>query len=965
MKKGRLIARAVAMTVALTTAGLYWPAFAAAQAPGKGLITGTVIDADDKMPIPNARVGLYQIAPGDSVWSTVTGAATGADGGYRFEAAPGLYRLIVSLQSYAPTVRDDIKLSVGESVDVRISLVPKPIMMEGVDVRGAEVRGTEASALSKQKKAAAVSDAITSEQIAKSTDSNAAEALQRVTGLSVVGGRYVFVRGLGERYSSTQVNGSSVGTPEPNKRVVPLDVFPTGVLDNVVVQKSYTPDQDAEFGGGVVNLNTKDFIEGRSFTQNVSVGYSANATRRSFLTYPGGNLDFLGFDDGTRDLPDLIQSLAGDQRVVPGTLGQPGFTAEEIQAMGRSFANVWSPRGERVAPNYSVAGSYASGFKMFGKEVGFLTSLTLNNSFSTMERQNNAYVGSATDLTPLYRYNITESIAKVLGGGLGNLSLRADDHTTFRVRALYTRSSENAARISNGPNYDYGSDGVQIAHLGFVERGLLSGALSGEHRVPRLGNLLVDWSAGYSEARRGEPDRRENVYELNSTDGSYLMSTRTTYPFTRIFGEMEEFDRSLRANVTFPVPSWRSGEAKIRAGYALRDRSRVSAFRRFGFRLGLQGQRELDTGLPPELLLIPENIKNGYFTLNELTRDNDQYRAKQDLHAGYAMVDVPVLSKLRLVGGARVETSDQRVESQSPIVTGAPRSEVRLKDTDVMPSVNATYAVTERMNVRAGFSNTVSRPELRELSPFDMYDYEAGYTEQGSLGLKSARIQSYDVRWELYPDARELLALSVFHKRLDQPIESIVLPTSGGYTLSPRNGKDGRLTGGEAEIRLGLDRVWNGLAIRFPLIPAPNVLEQLAVMANYSRVSSNVAVQITTDGAGKPVYREGPLGGQSTYALNTGLFYASKAIDGSILYTAFGRRLAQVGAGQYPNSLPDIYEYPANSLDLTMGKSISGDLRLKLSAENLLNDVIEFRQSNQVTRRYLPGRSISLSVSFN
>jgi TonB dependent receptor/Carboxypeptidase regulatory-like domain/TonB-dependent Receptor Plug Domain len=930
---------------------------------GNGVISGTVIDAEDKLPLPNARVGAYSIAAGDSEWTMQAGVATNQEGRFRLSVPSGIYRVIVSLQSYDVTIKDDLSVAPESTVDIRLTLVPKPIQIKGVQVKGEQNKGTEATALQNQKKAPVVSDAVTAEQIGKTSDSNAAEALQRVTGLSVVDGKYVFVRGLGERYSSTQVNGSTVSSPEPNKRVVPLDVFPAGVLDQVVVQKTYTPDQDAEFAGGVVNMSTKDFLQGRAYAQTVSIGYSSSTVQRSFLSYPGGNLDFLGFDDGTRDLP---ASIPTDQRVAEATLGRPGYTAEQVQEMGRSFDDIWAGRKESAKPNYSVAGSFASGFKLFGKEAGFLGSLSLTNDFVSLERTNNNYAGGATadELSPIYEYDVTESIGKTLGGGLTNLSFRPYENGTIRLRGLYTRTSEDATRISEGPNYDYGTAGVRIEHLGYVERGLLSGVASGEHRFPGLANVLAGWTASYSEAERNEPDRRENIYELDG-NGEWAMSRRTSYPFTRIFGDMAEYDRSYQVNLTLPFHTWGESEARFRTGYAQRDRNRVSSYRRFGFRLLPLGAQSLDTSMPAESLLTDENIQPNYFTFNELTRENDEYRAAQDLNAVYAMVDLPVLTpSLRIVGGARYEKSEQLVETASPFVTGTPPTIADLNTEDVLPSVNATYALSERMNLRAGWSKTVSRPELRELSPFDMYDYETGYSEVGNPDLERAKIQSYDARWELFPDTRELLAISVFHKRFDRPIENVVLPSSGGYILSPRNGEDGWLSGAEAEIRVGLDRPWSALASVLPLDESPSALTHFAFTANYSRVESEVKVQTSIDDGGNPIYREGPLGGQSTYALNLGLFYASRVLDGAILFAAFGDRLAQFGAGQYPTVLPDVYEHPIKSLDLTLGKAISKDLRLKFSAENLLDGAVEFRQGSEVTRRYLPGRKLALAVSF-
>jgi outer membrane receptor protein involved in Fe transport len=282
-----------------------------------------------------------------------------------------------------------------------------------------------------------------------------------------------------------------------------------------------------------------------------------------------------------------------------------------------------------------------------------------------------------------------------------------------------------------------------------------------------------------------------------------------------------------------------------------------------------------------------------------------------------------------------------------------------------MPAVNVTYAPGERMNVRAGFSKTVARPELREMAPFDIYDYQTGFTEIGNTAIRSTPLGSYDVRWEFFPGSRELVAVSGFHKHIDHPIESFVQGSSGGYVLSPKNGDAGRVTGLELETRLGLSTLWRALdrALPFSGGPLPS-LERWAFFVNYTRVKSSVRVAISTDAAGNPVYRVGPLGGQSTYALNAGVTFGSDAVDGSLLMSAFGRRLAQVGAGQYPSSLPDIYEYPLRSLDLTLGKRINSALRLKLTAGNLLNSTSEHRQLDKITQIDRPGRSYSIGIQW-
>ncbi|HEY7818889.1 MAG TPA: TonB-dependent receptor, partial [Vicinamibacteria bacterium] len=534
---------------------------------------------------------------------------------------------------------------------------------------------------------------------------------------------------------------------------------------------------------------------------------------------------------------------------------------------------------------------------------------------------------------------------------------------SISLRGLYTRSSEDFTRISQGPNYNFGTPNNQISSLDFIERGLFLGVLSGNHRFTPAGGFQVDWLGSYSETMRDEPDRRENIYEANA-EGQLALSTRNTLPLSRIFGDMNEYDRSAAAHLSKPIPFLGGRESKLKLGGAYRYRNRLSSFRRLGFALGPPGRNALDRTLSPEELLTAENIKAGYFELVEDTRQNDTYRAHQELWASYGMVTVPVLARLDVLAGARYENSDQSVEAKSPFVTSVEPTNVLLKDEDWLPAVNATYRVNDRMNVRGGFSITVSRPELREMSPFDMYDYETGFSEVGNPSIQSTTIENYDARWEFFPGSRELLAVSLFRKMLAQPIENVVEGSSGGYILSPRNGKDGRLYGIELETRVAFRRVWDALDTALPMPASSSALDSWAFNVNYSHVESSVKVRTSTDAGGAPIYREGPLQGQSAYALNAGVFYGDASRQGALMVSQFGERLAQVGAGAYPSSLPDIYEHPPTSLDFTLSQKLGPGVGLKFSAENLLNDPTEFRQLGLITRRFNTGRVFSLSFNW-
>jgi hypothetical protein len=408
-------------------------------ATSTGVIAGVVLDQEDRRPLPNARVGIYRVDPALSEWAQVTGALTDELGRFRFEVAPGAYRVILSYQSYVPTVKDDVLVAVDSAVELSVTLVPKPLTVKGIEVQGEQVKSSEASTLTERKKAVAVSDVVSAQQMAKSTDSNAGEALQRVTGLSLVDGKYVFVRGLGERYTNVQMNGATLGTPEPNKRVIPLDLFPSGAFDQIAVQKTYTPDQDGEFAGGAIQLQTKNFREGNQFTQSAGTGCAATNGLQA-IGYKGGRLDWLGFDDGARAYPALFQKMAGTRRVVTkGLFGGDGFSREEVQELGRSFNKTWSPARRAERPNFNYSGTLGRAFALRGLPISALGWLSLSNGFSLQHRQTNDLRGTSEALYYSYRYDVREASESVTGAAFAGFALKPAKDQKVTITSQYYR----------------------------------------------------------------------------------------------------------------------------------------------------------------------------------------------------------------------------------------------------------------------------------------------------------------------------------------------------------------------------------------------------------------------------------------------------------------------------------------------------------------------------------------------
>jgi outer membrane receptor for ferrienterochelin and colicin len=909
-----------------------------ATAEPPGFLAGKVIDAETGKGLPFTNISFLKITATEPAGAAAGGINSKLDGSFLAPVAPGRYTLVCRYVSYEQLEIADVVVRAGETTAVDARLNAAPIQTKAIVVQADRMTNTENTVLENKRKAEAITDGISGEQISRSTDSNAAEAVGRVTGVSVVDGKYVYVRGLGERYSSAQLNGSSVGSPEANKRVLPLDIFASGMLDNITIQKTFTPDMDGEFGGGVVNINTKEFQDRRVLTQSASFGVKQGAMSGRFLTYNGGTLDFLGFDDGTRALPDAVHRLAGDQAV-----NRTDFPVPELAEMGKSFKNEWTPRRTGAQPSFSYATLYSDKFSLFDRDLGFLFSFSLSNGFRSADREENVYEGSTTP-TPRSLYSVEDSKASVLAGITSSMTYRFSDKHKLKGSVVLSKDSEDRARISAGPNEDYGTANLQQTTLAFIERSLISTVFNGNHEMTRSS---IDWTFSYSRAKHEDLDRRLSIYEENAATGQLALSRRFVHPLTRIFGESTERDVAFKVNWLVPVAEWTHVDTRFKWGLAGRFRDRESGYRRFGFyaRFGKDGDRTRE----PEDILNSEALDNGDWRLEELTRANDAWFATHLQSATYGMLDIGFFDRFRLVGGARFEQSIQEVEARSPFVNGDPTL-VGLEGDDVLPAANLTWNMTSRMNLRLAWSETLARPELRELSPFSMYNYEEGYEEKGNVELVPARLHNYDVRWEAFPGRGEYVGLSFFHKDFEHPLEKLLSPSTGGYALEPLNGESGKLTGAEVELRAGLRRfrqVFGG---------TPGMgWDRWGVSVNYSRVDSKVEF-LRND----TVY-ETPLNGQASHTWNAGLFFKSARLDGTLMYRSSGERLSAFGLGV----LPDVYEQPLTDLSLTLGLRLNSSLRMKLQAENLFDEDVVFHQGPLITKRYLPGRAISVSLKYN
>jgi outer membrane receptor protein involved in Fe transport len=918
----------------------------ALHAAPTGKVQGKVTAADTGEPIAYADLVLV---PADTTMRKV-GALTHSDGTFLLEATPGLYTLQIRALSYAKKSIGGVRVEAGALLPIQTTLASEALLQEEIIVEARARHDSERALLAARRKAATVGDAVSSEQVRKSPDQDAADVLRRVTGLSVSEGKYVFVRGLGERYSSTEVDGVRLASPEQNKRVVPLDLLPAQLLDHVVVQKTYSADRPGEFGGGDVQVHTKDFPGTRAWSFSVSQGFDEGTTLSRIQTYRGTRADVFGFGSSFRELPGVLLDIAGEKPVTSrGSDPNLGYTPDTLAMIGRSFRNIWSPSLARAIPNGSYFQTFGDEWKVFGRPLGVVQSASFSRSYNRQDERQRFFT---SPIDTVYDYAVTRAQESVQLGGMAALNYRLTPSHTLHARGLWTHSADDEVRSYVGQDHndqDPLTETVQLkrsTRLMYIERAVTSGGLEGRHEFRRLLGSQIQWKLALSNARRRQPDRRETPYERLSyydANGDLVWFWRLAGP-SREFGDLADRGWGMDATWSLPLRMGRMGTGKLETGYSYQTKERDSFYRRFLF----APSRNADPTAPPESLFQERYWDGtpGGAQIDETTFRDDNYEATQRLYAGFMSMTVPWGERLRGVFGVRLEHGFQDVRSFELFNPSRISAQGRLDDVDWLPSANVTISLGDRTSVRMAASRTLSRPDLNELSPSPALEYVGGLRVRGNPDLKRASLENYDLRIESFPGGGELLAAGVFHKRLRDPIEQVI---RGGDQpiLVPENSASGRNVGLELEARVECGRLWRPLSGLF-------------LNSNLSLISSEVRLKPQTTAIGT---LEHPLQGQADVLANVALSYAvpwAKA-DATLLLGTVGKRLENLGLYQRP----DIYQEPSTTVDATVNWNPAARLRLKLSGKNLFNARERQLQGGDLEYSSLRiGRSYALGLSY-
>ena len=911
------------------TAGLP-PASASAQqpatAPGRTVrVVGTVRDGQNAIPLPGVPV---------EVVGTSTIVHTDVDGRYVIDLAPGSHQFKVVMDGYRErVVAVEVAAGAQPTVDVALSMAG---FSEQVTVAGQSLNAATSSAeaqLVERKNAQVITDNMGSAEMRANGDSDAAAAMQRVTGLSVVDNQFVFVRGLGERYSNTTLAGAVVPTTEPDKKVVPLDLFPTALIDSVQVAKSYSPDKSAEFAGGLVQIVPLKFPSRPVLDVGYGLEISSTATGQSILESPLNGRDWLGFDSGVRALPGTFPG----SKIVRRGIFTPdvGYTPEQITEFGRALDNTWQPTRKDGAPGQNWSAVFGN---RFGK-LGIIASARHSYKETYVDERRRFYrTAEAGELEAVSDYNIQTGTARAQVGIVGNVAYQFAPSHRVTVENFYSHSGRDEGRFFQGPNtenlFEY-----QNYRLQFVEEGLISNGASGEHFLQSLGNSRLDWRLTVGRANRDEPDMREVLRQrpLNST-AAFVLSDESQSGF-RMFNELQ--DDSVDAAANWSLFSTAGGRpTQVKFGLNVVDRSRDFESRRFRFIpivVNKDGASPIDLTQAPEQLYATNNIGT-FFRFNEETRPVDAYSGDQTTTSGYGMVDVALSARSRLVAGARVERFEQQVDTFDPFGLFERTITAENRNTDVFPGLNYVHSLRPDMNVRVGYSTTVNRPEFRELAAFEFTDVVGSRAIRGNPELTRALIQNVDGRWEVFSNGRGVIAASTFYKRFDKPIERVVI-AGAQPIVTFQNADSARNFGLELEVGRQLGRFFY-------------------VNANYTYVDSKITLAPAQRTVQTSLSRA--LAGQSKNLFNLIGEYSVGDFSARALYNFFGDRISDVGA----NDAPDIVENGRGQLDVVLQQRLRG-LNVRVTAENLLDADYRFTQGSEDQRLFSLGRTFTVSFGFS
>lgn len=891
---------------------------------GKGRVIGVV---------RNERNELL-VAATVAVDSTTTVVRTNVNGEFEFDLSPGTYTIRVSYIGTQDKQITDVVVRKGEVT--RQDVVMEDKTQEVVVVTASAKRETVGSLYRMQKNNVAVSDGINIAQITRTPDNNVAQSLRRINGVTVVNNKFVVVRGMGERYNNVLLNGSQVPSTEANKKNFSFDILPSNLIDNIVVNKTATPDLPADFAGGIIQVTTKEVPERNSLYISAGTGYNTNSTGKDFLSTSISDGEYLGKVEDRRRWYLKTWDPQEYYRVRTSN-----FTRRN--QMNAAIPNTWGLNKYTALPiqDYQISAGFRKRFRNKSSFGVLLAGSYRNEQMKEDYERKTPFLDSAAGSN----YSFNTGI-----GGLFSLAYNIGKHK-ISLKNVYSRRLTHENYVFSGLTVDRNPMRNYAAYFNTAE--LLQSRLEGEHAISRH-NIRIKWFGDYANVEREQPDNRNISYlQRNNASGEpdnspYEIDIDDLVRPGRggVFASKLN-EKRYGGGVDLTVPLTFAGKSqKIKLGYLYNERTSDFIFSFLRLHRGENGDEKSTYGLPDYELFTENNFRQGIVVYAPLTAKggsvSDSYTGKQQLHAGYIMADFQVLEKLRFTGGVRAE--DYRLNTSTALERDSIGKVIKdsvatIDEFKLFPSANLIYSINNRMNIRLAGSKTVSRPDFRDVSPFNYYDFTLPGSIQGNVFLKNAYVYNADLRFEWYPGNEEVITASVFYKYFTDPIETLAYPTaSSEYNYNILNQKSSTNIGVEFDFRKSF-----GFIKR-----SSGFLNNLFITGNFSYMKSNVVVDpndlrdllskiggaIAIDTSMKDE-RERPLQGLSPYTINAGLLYQGEKFGVNVVYNRFGKRLIYAG----PYEFLDIYENPRDVIDAQVyARLIKKKMEIKLNVSDILNN---------------------------
>ena len=912
-------------------------------------IKGVVIDQKSKETLIGAVI---------TVDGTNVKAITNIDGNFQIDGLDKdkKYTLYINYVGYKTQKIDGVQ---AKDADQVIALQPDEQQLKEVTVTAVERRNTDAAMIQVAKNSPVIVSNVSAQEISRTQDTNAGEVIRRVPGVSLIDDKFVMVRGLSQRYNNVWVNGGAVPSSEADSRAFSFDIIPSSQIDNLTIVKSPTAEYPADYSGGFIIVNTKEIPAENSFNIAVGGNWNTSSAFKDFSYSKGSGTDFLGFDNGLRNLNGDIHADLNPQL---DANGKPvGDYATSL--LGNGFNNDWLIKNKKPLGDLKLSASLNRRWMLGGRTLGMLAALNYTNEYRTYENMENNLYGiydAANDKPNYLRHSVDDQYNNNvrLGAMLNFTFLSKDGNHKYQLKNIFNQLATSRYTWRDGVSAQ--SNLERSAEYYYRSRTTYNGQLTGKHTFT---SDALDWSIGYAYANRHLPDRRRYLIDDALESGVYALSTGND--ISREWTQLDEHILSLGVNDKHHF-KFGNFEPDLQVGAYGEYRSREYQTRNFIYNWNVS-----DNNMPsdfrhsdiPTLLSSEANMGYDKLYLLEEKQMRNNYRGHNTLGAGYLAMSLP-FGKLGIHAGVRFEHNDMELISNSRDYEKSESSR-HYKTDDVFPSLNTTYKISDQHQVRLSYGRSINRPEFREVSSSVYYDFDLASNVQGNTELKNCYVDNLDLRYEWYPSRGELISLAVFYKHFDSPIEW-TYTVAGGTDLiySYKNAKSANNYGVELDIRKNLGFIG---------------LKDFSWSFNGALIKSKVQFEKGSKEENRPMQ------GQSPYLINTGIFYKNEPLkmDIALLYNRIGKRIIGVGrsegsTGDDSNSrVPHSYEMPRNTIDFSLAKKFGDHLELKLNVRDLLAEKIYYKQFADVTysdgsrkqveeisRCYKPGRNIGLQAIY-